>query len=126
GSWFSSVLPNVLVPQIVDAISRSNALRVLVLYLSAEPGETKGFSVKRHLHVLAQHAPKLRVDRVVVNSHMQLSGSERNHIQRAAAQLGAEVVFDDVCMVTNDGLELIRHDPAKLARVFPRLPRAWT
>ena len=76
-----------LVPQIVDAISRSDALRVLVLNLSAEPGETSGFSVERHLHVLAQHAPKLRVDRVVVNAYMQLSGSERNHIQRAAAQL---------------------------------------
>ena len=63
GSWFSSVLPHVLVPQIVDAISRSDALRVLVLNLSAEPGETSGFSVERHLHVLAQHAPKLRVDR---------------------------------------------------------------
>lgn len=54
--------------------------------------------------MLAQHAPKLRVDRVVVNAYMQLSGSERNHIQRAAAQLGAEVVFDDVCMVASDGL----------------------
>ena len=76
-------------------------------------------------NVLAQHAPKLRVDRVVVNSHMQLSGSERNHIQRAAAQLGAEVVFDDVCMVTDDGLELNRHDPAKLARVIRSLHDEW-
>ena len=126
GSWFSSVLPHVLVPQIVDAISRSDALRILVLNLSAEPGETSGFSVERHLHVLAQHAPKLRVDRVVVNSHMQLSGSERKHVQRAAAQLGAEVVFDDVCMVTNDGLELNRHDPTKLARVFQALHGEWT
>nr|WP_278417787.1 uridine diphosphate-N-acetylglucosamine-binding protein YvcK [Corynebacterium stationis] len=125
GSWFSSVLPHVLVPQIVDAISRSDALRVLVLNLSAEPGETSGFSVERHLHVLAQHAPKLRVDRVVVNAYMQLSGSERNHIQRAAAQLGAEVVFDDVCMVASDGLELNRHDPAKLARVIRSLHDEW-
>ena len=125
GSWFSSVLPHVLVPQIVDAITRSDALRLLVLNLSAEPGETSGFSLLLHLHVLAQHAPNLRVDRVIIDQHMLLAGSDRTHVQRAAAQLGAEVVFEDVCMVTNDGVELNRHDPAKLARVIDSVHGEW-
>ncbi|MFH0410525.1 uridine diphosphate-N-acetylglucosamine-binding protein YvcK [Corynebacterium sp. L4756] len=125
GSWFSSVLPHMLVPQIVDSISRSNALRVLVLNLSVEPGETNGFSVERHLHVLAQHAPKLQVDRVLIDSNMPLAGSERTHVQRTAAQLGAEVVFADVCMITDDGLELNRHDPTKLATVLSSMRSDW-
>ena len=125
GSWFSSVLPHMLVPQIVDAISRSKALRVLVLNLSVEPGETSGFSVERHLHVLAQHAPKLQVDRVVIDRNLDLAGSERSHVQRASKQLGAEVVFADVCMVTDDGLELNRHDPAKLASVLDSMYSEW-
>ena len=39
GSWFSSVLPHVLVPEIVDTVRNSHALRVVVLNLSAEPGD---------------------------------------------------------------------------------------
>ena len=81
--------------------------------------------MERHLHVLAQHAPNLRVDRVIIDQHMLLAGSDRTHVQRAAAQLGAEVVFEDVCMVTNDGVELNRHDPAKLARVIDSVHGEW-
>lgn len=125
GSWFSSVLPHMLVPQIVDAISRSDAMRVLVLNLSVEAGETSGFSVERHLHVLAQHAPKLRVDRIVIDQNLQLAGSERSHVQRASQQFGAEVVFTDVCMVTDEGLELNRHDPTKLASVLDAMHKDW-
>ena len=49
GSWFSSVLPHTLVPEVVDAISASDALRVVVLNLSAEPGETNGAVSYTHL-----------------------------------------------------------------------------
>src|SRR5215469_14632099 len=57
GSWFTSVIPHVLVPELVAALRATSARRALVLNLVAEPGETAGFSVERHLHVLAQHAP---------------------------------------------------------------------
>ncbi|PRC48285.1 hypothetical protein C6A85_80615, partial [Mycobacterium sp. ITM-2017-0098] len=56
GSWFTSVIPHVLVPQLVVALQATTARRALVLNLAAEPGETAGFSVERHIHVLAQHA----------------------------------------------------------------------
>ena len=58
GSWFTSVIPHVLVPQLAAALQATSARRALVLNLVAEPGETAGFSVERHIHVLAQHAPQ--------------------------------------------------------------------
>ena len=57
GSWFTSVIPHVLVPGLAAALRADRGARALVLNLVAEPGETAGFSAERHLHVLAQHAP---------------------------------------------------------------------
>ena len=63
GSWFTSVIPHVLVPELVAALQATTARRALVLNLVAEPGETAGFSVERHIHVLSQHAPGFTVTR---------------------------------------------------------------
>ena len=61
GSWFTSVIPHVLVPGLAAALRAATArARRRCSTLAAEPGETAGFSVERHLHVLAQHAPGFR------------------------------------------------------------------
>lgn len=96
GSWFSSVIPHVLVPQLLAALATCTAQKVLILNLAPELGETTGFSAERHLHVLSQHAPEFRVDHVVVDSAFVPEGRERQHLARAAARLGAEVVYVDV------------------------------
>jgi uncharacterized cofD-like protein len=67
GSWFTSVLPHVLVPELRDALVTSPARRIVVLNLAPEPGETAGFSPEQHLAVLAQHAPELRIDAVIAD-----------------------------------------------------------
>ncbi|MFD6856765.1 uridine diphosphate-N-acetylglucosamine-binding protein YvcK [Rhodococcus sp. NPDC060086] len=113
GSWFSSVIPHVLVPDVHDALVHTNARKVLVLNLAAEPGETAGFSAERHLHVLAQHAPDFRVDNVVVDAASVPVGREREHLRRAASGFGADVDFVDVAETGTH-----RHDPAKLARAL--------
>ncbi|MCC8928217.1 uridine diphosphate-N-acetylglucosamine-binding protein YvcK [Rhodococcus sp. BGS-1C] len=96
GSWFSSVIPHVLVPELLAALDRSTAHKVLVLNLAPELGETTGFSAERHLHVLSQHAPDFRVDHIVVDSAFVPQGGERDHLARAASRLGAEIVYVDV------------------------------
>ncbi|OFT44965.1 hypothetical protein HMPREF2692_03805 [Corynebacterium sp. HMSC036D03] len=121
GSWFSSVLPHVLVPEIVNTVKNSSAMRVVVLNLSAEPGETQGFSAERHLHVLAQHAPELRIDRVLVDSNAIPSESERSYLQRAANVLGAQAVFADVSLRDENGVRLNKHDPHKLSAALKGL-----
>lgn len=115
GSWFSSVIPHLLVPGVVDALSEAQGLKVVVLNLKAEPGETSGFSSERHIHVLRQHARRLNVDRILVDSGTVASSMERGYIQRAAETLGAEVIFCDVRAEDGRGRFTSVHDPAKLS-----------
>lgn len=110
GSWFTSVIPHVLVPELAAALSATRARRALVLNLASEPGETAGFSVERHIHVLAQHAPGFTVHDIVVDASRVPGALEREQLSRTAAILGARVEFADV---SRPGTPL--HDPARLA-----------
>ncbi|MDU0477762.1 uridine diphosphate-N-acetylglucosamine-binding protein YvcK [Staphylococcus chromogenes] len=124
GSWFSSVIPHLLVPQLVEAISRSSALRVVVLNLSNTQLETTGFSVERHVHMLLQHAPKLKVDRLLIDEAAHIDETERVHLERVAKSMGAEVSFADVRLYKEDGSSTDRHCPAKLASALSELYRS--
>lgn len=115
GSWFTSVIPNMLVPEIAYALAHTSAQKVLVLNLAPQPGETAGFSAEQHLHVLRQHAPNVDIDVILVDSRMQLSGTELEHLERAAAGLGAHVMTAKVARTGADGTMSPVHDPALLA-----------
>ena len=115
GSWFTSVIPNMLVPEIAASLARTSALKILILNLAPQPGETAGFSAEQHLHVLRQHAPGVDVDVILVDPRMPLSGTEREHLDRAAAGLGARVLTVEIAETAADGTMRPVHDPALLA-----------
>lgn len=123
GSWFTSVIPHVLVPEIVAALNESRALKTLIVNLSAEPGETAGFSTERHVQTLVQHAPSLRIDRVLVNEETITGSLERQYLAKAAALLGAEVVYAPVAKkrrVYRTKYDY-QHDPAALGAALVKL-----
>lgn len=111
GSWFTSVLPHVLVPELAKALVATRARRIVTLNLSAQPGETEGFSPEAHLEVLAAHAPGLRVDVVLADEAWV---GDRLPLEAAARALGGTVVFAPVAC--GDGTP--RHDPARLAAAY--------
>jgi uncharacterized cofD-like protein len=111
GSWYSSVIPHVLVPQLLDAIARSPALRVLTLNLVPTDDETPAYTASRHVEVLAEHAPGLRLDVVVADPTF---AAEDPHLATYVASLGARLVVAPVRM--RDGSA--RHDPHLLASVY--------
>lgn len=113
GSWFTSVLPNLLIPDLALAIERSAAHRLVVLNLEPQPGETEGFSPEQHLDVLAAHAPRLRVNTVLADRH---AVPLPQRLATAAGRLGARLILDDIA---EDGSG--RHDPAHLSAVLQRL-----
>ncbi len=121
GSWFTSVLPHLMVPELVTAINKTKAHRAVVLNLLAEPGETAGFSSERHIHMLTQHCPDLKIDTVIVDEHAITTNSERDFLLRAAQALSAEVIFTDVHEENEHGQLTGRHDPTKLAEVLQSL-----
>lgn len=116
GSWFSSVIPHLLVPELLEALQEAKARRVLSLNLAPQPGETEGFSPQRHLEVLARHAPKLAFDAVLAD---QDAVPDEDSLRTAAERLGAEVVLAPVAA---EG-EPARHDPEKLAAAYDRIFR---
>lgn len=118
GSWFSSVIPHLLVPDMVTALNETKAHRAVVLNLTAEPGETQGFSSERHIHMLTQHAPGITVDSILVEDSSITTRTERDFLERAAARIGAEVVYRDLQSMDEKGLRTFRHDPEKLAAAF--------
>lgn len=118
GSWFSSVIPHLLIPGIVDALTRTTATRVILMNLVAESSETNGFSMERHIHMLLQHCPSLQVDFVVVDLNSVQSSKERRHLERAAERLGARVLYRDVREDDDRGRFTDRHSPSKLADVL--------
>jgi uncharacterized cofD-like protein len=116
GSWFTSVLPHLLVPELAAALHATTARRLLVLNLAPQPGETEGFSPHRHLEVLAGHAPALTVDVVLADTKACAAGNLAD-LEKAAAVLGARLVVADVAMP--DGTP--RHEPGLLADTYGQI-----
>jgi uncharacterized cofD-like protein len=112
GSWFTSVLPHLLVPELRDALVSSAARKVIVLNLAPEPGETAGFSPEQHLAVLAEHAPDLRVDAVLADTG---SVPVPDRLHRAAAALLAPGGRVHLAPIAAMDPTTPRHDPLALA-----------
>jgi uncharacterized cofD-like protein len=118
GSWFTSVLPHLLVPELAAALRATPAQRMVVLNLAPQPGETDGFSPHKHLEVLASHAPELTLDVVLADTGTVGAGTLTD-LEKAAGALGARLVMADVAMA--DGTP--RHDPRLLAGEYAKVLR---
>jgi len=118
GSWFSSVIPHLLVPQLRDALVRTQARLIVVLNLAEQPGETGGFAPADHLGVLLQHAPDLRIHTVVADRATVMADlSQAVELEDMVRTLGATLVLDDVAVA--DGTP--HHDAVKLATTYARV-----
>lgn len=112
GSWYTSVLPHLLVPELAAALHRTRAHRCVTLNLSAEAhGETDGMTLTEHLQVLHQHAPDLRIDAVIADPR---AVEDVEPLVDAAAEMGARLLLRQVR--TGDGTP--HHDPLRLAAAY--------
>ena len=110
GSWFTSVIPHLLVPDLARALLETTAQRVLVLNI-APADETDGFSPSRHIELLAEHAPGLTLDVVIADDNF---ADTDHHLESYVESLGGRLVTADV--TARDGSAT--HDPNLLAAVF--------
>jgi uncharacterized cofD-like protein len=111
GSWFTSVLPHLMVPDLADALRTTQAKRLVALNLSQQTGETEGFSAENYLEVLAMHAPFLNVD-VVLADHSSVD--RPTSLAEVSESLGAKLVLADLA----DPDDPARHDPLRLASAY--------
>ena len=87
GSLFSSVIPNLLVPGIPEAIAASKAPVLYICNCMTQPGETTGFTIEDHLRALAEHSPLVAPEVVLVNALPISMDSRARYLEEGAAQV---------------------------------------
>jgi len=118
GSLYTSVIPNLLVPDIVRAVRSSPAVKVYVCNVATQPGETDQFGVLEHVQALWEHVGPGVFDYVLVNADLSAAGQIKPEWQVEAVTLPPDITYPGVEFVraavvspTNP----LRHDPARLA-----------
>ncbi len=130
GSLFTSVIPNLLVGGISQAIRRSGAIKTYFVNLMGQPGETGGFTAAEHVEAILNHGGQKILDSAIVNS--QPIGRS---LQHKYAALQAFPVVNDFDRLAELGLrvlprelvaesDVIRHDPDRVAAVAVQLAAA--
>jgi uncharacterized cofD-like protein len=115
GSWYTSVIPHLLVPELAEAIVSSPARRLVTLNLATE-GETAGLSLAGHVAALSRYLPDLKVDIVLADSK---AVGDPEPVANAAESLGASIALASVAV--DDGSA--EHDPVRLGRALVPLLR---
>ena len=111
GSWFTSVLPHLLVPGLAEALHETPARRCVTLNLIPQQGETEGFGAETYLEVLAAHAADLRVDAVLADPGCV---EDEQKLADTAASMGARLLLREVRARTGAAV----HDPLLLAAAY--------
>jgi uncharacterized cofD-like protein len=113
GSWYSSVIPHLMVPGLRDALCRTPAKVIVSMNLEPHTDETRGYDLADHVDVLLQHAPDLRIHTVLVDPTAVRDG---DRLSRAVASAGARLDVADLAS-SQPGV----HDAQKLAASYARL-----
>ncbi len=111
GSWYTSVLPHLLLPELREALCRTSAKRCLTMNLSNDTKETQGMSAIDHLKVISRYAPDLKVDVVLADPSVVV---DRSAFEQAVAGMGGRAVFGTVGASTGKPV----HDPLRLATSY--------
>ena len=124
GSLYTSVIPNMLVSGIREAVLQSKAVKIYVCNVMTQPGETDGYGAYEHVQALIKHAGAQFLDYVIVNDQ-EITGEQLRQYNAEGSmpirpdidkirELGITVV--PARLISKD--DLVRHDPRKLARIL--------
>lgn len=129
GSLYTSVIPNLLVPEIREAIANSKAPRVYVCNIMTQPGETEGYSVSDHIRSIDQACGKRLFDAVVVHRRIPSAqtlikyAQENSHPvfldREDVIKLGRRIIPANI-MEENEETGYVRHNPQRLAKILLR------
>lgn len=131
GSLYTSIIPNLLVPEVTKTIMESNALKVFICNVMTQPGETDDYSVSDHINAIYKHVGTDLFDYVIVNN-----GVIPEDVQHRYAEKGAKVVPVDEDKISGKGYQIIadqlvlfrtylRHDAERLSQHIYQLVESW-
>ena len=129
GSLYTSVIPNLLVDGIPDAIEASKALKVYITNLMWQPGETDGYTASDHLRAVLEHSGSPIVDCILLNSRKVPAAVLKRYRKQHAwpveddrtelEEIGVDVISEDLLAAG----AVVRHDSGRLADLLVRLAR---
>nr|WP_243640386.1 uridine diphosphate-N-acetylglucosamine-binding protein YvcK [Nocardioides jejuensis] len=114
GSWYSSVIPHLLVPELRQALVETDAKILVVLNLGEQKGETDGYAPEDHVAALLEHAPGLRIHTVLADV---ASVPDPVALEGALGTHGAQLVLAEVAVAGST----TQHDPVRLADAYARI-----
>ena len=136
GSLYTSLLPNLLVPELVTAIQRSRSPRLYICNLMTQPGETDGLDVGGHLRAIEAQLASLGIDQRLFNAVLAQEDLASSPLVDHYRARGAEPVICDAEALKRDGFDVmqaplqgarptatLRHDPRSLALAVMRFYR---
>ncbi|MCR4437007.1 MAG: YvcK family protein [Clostridiales bacterium] len=128
GSLYTSIIPNLIVDGVCDAIKKSNAVKIYVCNVMTQPGETEGYTVFDHIKAIQEHSYGEIIDYCIVNTAEIPEELKQRYLEDGAetvkvdydliAKAGIKVIGADFVSVRNN---LIRHNSKKLAEVIVEL-----
>ena len=125
GSLYTSIIPNLLIKEITDAIIKSDAIKVYVCNVMTQPGETDGYSVADHIKALTAHSDQKVLGYCIVNTGEVSQDTLKRYAQqdsylvvndrKKVESAGYRVIEDDFVIIEEG---VVRHDPDKLAKLI--------
>jgi len=136
GSLYSSVIANLLVPAVPEAIRSSKARRVYVCNIVTQPGQTDGYTAGDHIDAVVRYLGEGALDGVLVNSNVppepvlaryREEGAGLVHLDDGVSRHRVQIILDDLVETLDhhrilwEKQDLLRHDPDKLAELISSL-----
>jgi len=132
GSLYTSIIPNLLVANVLEAVYKSNAVKIYVINLMTQPGETDGYSAADHLRAMLEYTP---IDLCVLNSARVGMKVAQRYLKFGSAivpgtpededEIRRSGVVPIMSSLLNDGGVKARHDPTSLANLVVSLSHGF-
>jgi len=123
GSLYTSILPNLLVEDILHAVSTSAAYKIFVCNVATEPGETDRYDMEDFLTTVERHVGEQLFDAMLINTRLDATRPPHWRSEVVASDVAAAADVRIIAADVVDDNNAVRHDPAKLARA---IIRAWS
>ncbi|MCX7843688.1 MAG: YvcK family protein [Clostridia bacterium] len=128
GSLYTSIIPNLLVNNVFEAIKSSRAIKVYVCNIMTQPGETENYTLSEHIKAIEKHSCKGIIDYCLANASEIPPEINRKYLEDGAKAVeidadklhdtGIKVICGDFVSIKNN---FIRHDPKKLAEAVMKI-----